>query len=81
MWKTIPLKEDRQLIIERAHLLGHFAPDSTYNRIAEEFYWKNMLPQIAAYTRKCIPCARNKNMLPMHHPAISIPVYGLSDWR
>ncbi len=77
IWKTIPLKEDRPLIIERAHLLGHFAPDSTFNRISEDYYWKNMLQQIAAYTKRCIPCARNKNMVPIHHPAKSIPVYGL----
>ena len=58
-------------------MLGHFAPDSTFNRISEDYYWKNMLQQIAAYTKRCIPCARNKNMVPIHHPAKSIPVYGL----
>ena len=41
-WKIIPKLEDRRDIIEKAHVLGHFQVDTTFDRLREKYYWKNM---------------------------------------
>ena len=78
-WKVIPFKEDRVKLIEQAHLLGHFAAETTYNRLADDYFWRNMIHQIELFIKKCIPCVRNKNFIPLEHPAKAIPVYAIFD--
>jgi hypothetical protein len=68
----VPFKEDRTRLIEQANLLGHFGIESTFNRLEEDYYWKNMLNHVQLYIKKC---ARNKNFTPIEHPAKAISYY------
>jgi len=76
-WKTVPFKEDRPRLIEQAHLLGHFGIESTYNRLEEDYFWKNMLNHVQIFIKKCMQCARNKSFTPIEHPAKAIPITGM----
>ena len=56
----IPEKEDRNDIIINAHLLGHFQAQSTYDRLKEKFYWKNMIKDIKKVIATCHTCIRHQ---------------------
>jgi len=73
----VPFKEDRTRLIEQAHLLGHFGIESTFSRLEEDYYWKNMLNHVQLYIKKCMQCARNKSFTPIEHPAKAIPITGM----
>ena len=51
----VPPKEERTDIVLRAHLLGHFQIQSTYNRLKEKYYWKNMIEGVKKVISKCLP--------------------------
>ncbi|CAF0975641.1 unnamed protein product [Brachionus calyciflorus] len=42
-------KPEERLPIEKAHVLGHFQAESTYNGLKDKFYWKRMLNDIHKY--------------------------------
>ena len=75
----IPKPEDRKGIIERAHALGHFQTESTYNSIKEKFYWKRMIDQIRRVIKQCISCQRNNKMIVKYHPALVTVIKKLFD--
>jgi hypothetical protein len=52
----IPKIEDRQEIIIRAHEIGHFKTEATFERISEKYFWKNMKNQINILISKCRNC-------------------------
>lgn len=74
IWKEIPLKEHRKLIIEKAHLLGHFSAETTLNRIDKNYYWRNLRKDIENFILKCLTCQRNKKSVTIEHPAIAIKI-------
>ena len=46
-------------------LAGHFGEESTYNRIKERFWWKNMKDDIKTYVKACHVCqTRGNNKIP-----------------
>jgi hypothetical protein len=75
----IPKLQDREDIIKRAHLLGHFKSESTYNFLREKYYWKNMLNQIEKIIKRCDKCHRHCQEKPTEHPAKASEVLGLGD--
>ena len=77
--KIVPPIMDRPIIILENHLIGHFAARSTYDRIAETYYWKKMMDQIKRLIDQCETCARNKRERELNHPAIAIKINGLFD--
>ena len=79
MYLKVPTKEERPEIIRNAHLLGHFQKFSTYNRLREKYYWKNMLKDIAEIISLCDVCQRNQKETSIHHPAMAINVNGIND--
>ena len=77
--KIVPPLEDRVKLIFDNHLIGHFAARSTYDRLAEKYYWKKMMIQIITVLKQCETCARNKKESEFNHPAIALKVTGLFD--
>ena len=57
---VVPTILARVDIVQRAHLLGHFAADTTYSRVAQDFAWPGMQAQIRSYVDTCVPCLRAK---------------------
>ena len=75
----VPQIEDRSKLIMESHLVGHFAAKSTYDRLAEKYYWKKMMDQIVTCIKNCETCARQKKEAELNHPAIALKVTGLFD--
>ena len=73
----IPEKESRADIITIAHSLGHFQAQSTYDRLRENYFWKNMLQDVKKVIAKCAVCIRHQPRAPIIHPAIAIEVNGI----
>ena len=52
----IPRKEDRIALIKKAHILGHFQENSTYDRLKDKYFWKEMLKDIKNVVSSCLVC-------------------------
>jgi hypothetical protein len=60
----MPHPEDRSLIFAYTHQLGHFGPQTTYEKIKSWYYWKRMFLMIIAFILHCLLSQRhqkNKN--------------------
>jgi hypothetical protein len=75
----IPHPEDRSLIIADTHQLGHFGPQSTYEKIKSRYYWKRMFLMIFAFIQHCYPCQRHQKTRIYEHPALTLPIYSIFD--
>ena len=75
----VPKPDERREIIMRAHLLGHFQKLSTYHRLKDKYFWKNMLEEIEKAIRKCENCIRNQKTNEVNNPANSLRVIGIFD--
>ena len=71
-WRIVPAQNERSDIIWKAHLIGHFQLQSTYDRIKEIYYWKNMKDHIGLIIKQCETCDRNQKQDVMNHPAIAL---------
>lgn len=75
----IPRITQRQLIMERMHLLGHFGAEATYNRLRERYYWKTMMSDVKDMVDRCQNCHMYKSKPKVEHPAKALEVLGLGD--
>ncbi len=41
-WRQIPLKNERNEIVEKAHLLGHVNAEAMRRNIRLKYYWKTL---------------------------------------
>ena len=76
---AIPPIIEREDLIAKAHLLGHFGVISTYNTLKQHYYWHNMMNTIKSQIKKCEICNRHQKAPIIHHPAQVLPVTGLFD--
>jgi len=75
----VPKPEERKEAIMKAHLLGHFQKMSTYHRLKDKYFWKNMLEDIEKIIGKCETCIRNQKTKEINNPANSLKVIGIFD--
>ena len=75
----IPKIDERRGIIEKAHSLGHFQVDSTYNALKDKYYWKRMIDQIKYVIKQCVICHRNNKTIVKYHPALATSIKQLFD--
>uniref|UniRef100_A0ABD2W626 RNA-directed DNA polymerase n=1 Tax=Trichogramma kaykai TaxID=54128 RepID=A0ABD2W626_9HYME len=69
----VPPPQDRLQAIRDYHessAAGHRGINATYKRLAQDFYWKNMRPDVDAYVKRCMACqtkklVRQKTKLPL----------------
>ena len=78
-WKIVPPPAMRIELINKAHLIGHFQVQSTWDRLKTDYYWRKMKDQIAHVLRQCEVCARNEREATLNHPAIALRVGGIFD--
>ena len=52
-WKIIPPPEQRVELITKAHLVGHFQVQTTFDRLKNDYFWKKMRDQIANVIKLC----------------------------
>ena len=76
-WRTIPAPNLRTDLIMKAHLIGHFLAQSTYDRQKPDFYWKGMKFQVVNVIKLCEVCARNHFNPVLNHPAIAQKIGGI----
>ena len=74
---TLPKRDEREQIIIRAHLLGHFQAEATFKRLNEKYFWKNMFNDIEKVVEKCDECREFHKTPPVENKAIAIPVRGM----
>ena len=78
-WIIIPKQEEREEIVIRAHVMGHFQKKATLDRIKEDYYWKNMELDVIKIIDNCENCNRNQLIPEISHPAIAIPIINIFD--
>ena len=74
-----PKVADRRDIIMKAHLLGHYQAASTYDKIKNDFIWKNMIEDIINTVKECLTCQRHQKVKPINHSAQALAVSGIFD--
>lgn len=57
-----PVKAERRELITKAHLLGHFQAASTYEKLKENYFWKNMISDVINVVKECITCQKAQKM-------------------
>ena len=69
----VPSIELRKELIEIQHALGHFGAKLLSTKIQEEgYWWREMMKDIEAYTKECLPCLKYNVEKEGFHPAKSI---------
>lgn len=77
--RVVPAPSERATIVDRAHALGHFATQSTYDRLSANYYWPGMFKNVKETVETCIPCLRTKLAPTVHHPARAMEISTLFD--
>lgn len=54
--KIIEDMNEKEYLIEEAHLIGHEGVYKTYNRLKRSYYWKNMKRDVSNYVKCCNKC-------------------------
>lgn len=52
-------------VLEQSHgsiLAGHLGVKKTYERIAQQYYWRGMLSDVKRHIKACMPCAMRKGL-------------------
>ena len=70
----VPLPAQRHELMARAHILGHFGPKATVDRLRFEMrvFWPRMLEDVTLYVRSCATCLQFKSAPAPQHPARSM---------
>ena len=75
----VPKIADRIPLIKSVHLLGHFKIQTTYNRLKNKYYWRNMIKDIEHYVNHCVICLKHDFSTVKNHSALAIPITGIFD--
>ena len=79
VWAIVPHPDERQEIVERVHLLGHFSTAITRERLSHEFWWRHLNRDIDDVIASCGPCQRNKLVPANFNPAKAMQVSRLNE--
>ena len=63
----VPKPSERLIIVERAHLLGHFQEYTTMKRIRQDYFWQRMNQDVKQVINACEPCRRNQKVRVVEH--------------
>jgi hypothetical protein len=53
VFKTVPSIETREVLVRRAHYLGHFSFDKTYSLLNDRFHWPSMSRDVKFEINSC----------------------------
>jgi hypothetical protein len=65
-WSNIITENEKTTVLSAMHdnpTSGHFGIETTYNRIKERYYWKNMKKDIEDYIKSCEICQKRSKGL------------------
>jgi hypothetical protein len=77
--RKVPKIEEREKEAKIAHIFGHFDLEATYQRLKQNFYWKNMRQTCEKICKNCEACLKNNKAVSFNHPAIAIIIKGIFD--
>jgi hypothetical protein len=72
-----PKQSLRNSIAMDAHIIGHFQAQTTYDRLKDKYYWKNMMRTIKDVIDACAVCIRHQKKLCIHQKAFAILIKAL----
>jgi hypothetical protein len=78
-WLIVPPVDQRNELVRRCHLLGHFQVGTTLRRLQDSYYWKNMDQDVKCIVGRCMTCQRHERVPAVNHPALAIEVTGIHD--
>jgi hypothetical protein len=78
-WLLVPPMSERQNIVVRCHLIGHFGEKTTLERVKEKYFWRGAHLDVERVVSKCIACIRHGKRPPMHHPAQALRINKIFD--
>lgn len=67
--RVTPPVADREDIVRRAHLTGHFQVQATLDRVAAEYHWPRMAALVQRVVHQCEACLRTREGPDVNHPA------------
>ena len=79
MFKIIPEPNKRLEIVTAAHHNGHFKVETTYNRLKEKFYWRDLMRDIEHVISQCIRCLKYSKIRVNEHPALALNINSIFD--
>ncbi|KAL7304725.1 hypothetical protein TKK_0002964 [Trichogramma kaykai] len=62
-WKLVVPEEWKERILRDSHnepATGHLGVEKTYDRVAQEYFWRGCYHDVEEYVRRCDLCQRNK---------------------
>ena len=69
--------EERKDIIINANILGHFQSQTTYDRLKQKYFWKNMINEIKEVINQCLTCIRHQKQSEIHQRATALEINGI----
>ena len=60
---VVPPTDQRYKVIKEYHestIAGHRGMNATYNKLAKDYYWRNMRPDVQQFVRGCTSCQTKK---------------------
>jgi len=69
--RVVPGFFERDDIIEKAHLLGHFQAETTAKRVKTSYWWRGLEKDVERVIGKCVNCKENHRTVPLEHPALA----------
>ena len=72
--KKVPKIQDRDEIVLKAHLLGHFQVETTSKRIRLDFWWKGLEKDVERIVKRCRNCLENHRTAAKEHPALATEI-------
>ena len=73
----VPTKQERKDIVINAHILGHFQFQTTYDRLKQKYFWKNMINEIKETINQCLTCIRHQKQAEIHQKASALEINGI----
>jgi hypothetical protein len=77
-FKIIPKIDQRYMLIEKSHILGHKSIADMYEILKKSFYWPKMMNQIEQYFKKCHVCCKHAKIRQNNHPALTFEQVNLA---
>ena len=78
-WLIVPPKNERQTIVTRCHLIGHFGEKTTLERVRDKYFWKGITRDVERTIAQCTSCIRHAKRPAVHHPAQALRIHRIFD--
>jgi transposase InsO family protein len=77
-FRIIPKIDQRYMLVEKSHILGHRSIADMYDILKKSFHWPKMFNQIEQYFKKCHVCCKHAKIRQNNHPALAFEQVNLA---